>query len=103
MRDLLSLRLNARAKEGIQALCLKPGLHLLAKFVEIQPPRAVIAREMDHVPDPLYVDRGVFAVVLEQRYRDAGNRRRLHVGKGSFQNGQAAHAHDRFDLARSNT
>ena len=34
---------------------------------------------MDHFPDPFEIDAGVLAIVLQQRDRDAGDGRGLHV------------------------
>jgi hypothetical protein len=40
---------------------------------------------MDDIPHPVDVNRRILAVILEKRDRNTRNRRRFHVGKGTFQ------------------
>ncbi len=65
---------------------------------EIEAARLVVAGEVDVIPDPVEIDGGIDAVVLEQRHGDAGNGRGFHVGKRALQHAEAAHADDRLDL-----
>jgi hypothetical protein len=60
----------------------------------------VVAGEMDVFPDPVDVDGGVDAVVLQQGHGDGGNRGGLDVGEGALEHGEAGNADDRLDLTR---
>ncbi len=55
---------------------------------------------MDQVPHPVEVDRGIDAVVLQQRDRDTRNGGRLDVREALLQHVDTTHADDGFDLAR---
>ena len=91
-----------RPEHGVERLGREPGLDLGSQRVEVEPPRAIVAGEVDDVPDPVDVDRGVLAVVLKERNRHARNGRRLHVGERALEHRQAADADDRVDLAGLN-
>ena len=91
-----------RSEQRVEGRRREPRLDLGPQRIEVEPARAVVAGEVDDVPDPVDVDRRVLAVVLQQRDRDAGNRRGFHVGKGALEDRQAADADDRVDLARLN-
>jgi hypothetical protein len=97
--DLLGLRLG-RTHQAVQRLVAEPGLDLLPHAVEVHAVGLVVAGEVDHVPDPLQIDVGVLAVILEQRDGDAGDGGGLHVGEGPLQHGEAGDADDRLDLPR---
>ena len=102
-RDSFRLTLRRAAEERCPSIRLQNhDLNFFAQLVEIQTPRTIVAGEVDHVPHPLDVDRRILAVVLQQRNRDAGNGRGLHVRKGALQYGQAAHSDDCFDLSGLN-
>ena len=77
----------------------EPCPDFLAQRAEIEAARFVLAREMDDIPDPVEIDGGVDAIILQQGNGDAGDRRRLHVGKRALQHRNARHADDGIDLS----
>ena len=76
----------------------EPGFHLVVETGEIETPGLVVAGEMEVFPDPVDVDGGVDAVVLQQGHGDRGNRGGLDVGEGALEHGEAGNADDGFDL-----
>ena len=57
---------------------------------------------MDVIPNPVEIDGGVDAIILEQRNGHAGNRGGFHVRKRAFQHAQAAHPDDGFNFSGLN-
>jgi hypothetical protein len=53
---------------------------------------------MDSFPNPLDIDRSVFAVVLKKRNGDSRNCGGFHMRKGSLEYGQTTDADNGFDL-----
>ena len=90
---------RSRSEQRIESAGREPRVDFAADRVEIHAERAVVAGEVDEVPDPVGVDIGVDAVVLQQRNRDARYRRGFHEGERFLEHRQAAHADDRVDLA----
>ena len=88
-----------RAKHIFERTRLEPALDFGPQAIEIHTTRAIVARQVDHVPDPVEIDRCVLAVVLKQRNGDARNRRGFHVRERALEHRQAAHANDGVDLA----
>ena len=54
---------------------------------------------MNNFPQPLDIDIGIGAVVLQQGNGDAGSGGRLHVGKHTFEHVEATYADHCFDLS----
>ena len=78
----------------------EPAIHLLTQRGEIHPPRLVVGGEVDVVPHPVEIHRGIDAVILQQRHGDARDGGRLHIRKSALQHGDAAHADNGLDLPR---
>src|SRR6185503_16668696 len=62
-----------RAEHGVERGRGEPGLDLGSKRIEVEPSGAIVAGEVDNVPDPVDVDGGVLAVVLKEWDRHARN------------------------------
>ena len=92
------MTVSGLAENIVQGVRSEPAFDFLSKRVQIQAARAVVTGEMDHVPNPIEIDRGVLAVILKQRYRYARNRSGFHIGECLLQNGEAAHSDDGIDL-----
>jgi len=97
--DELGLPLG-RSQDEFHRARGEPEVDLVAQPTQIQSAGAVVGGEVDVFPDPVEIDVGVDAVVLQQGHGDSGDRRGLHVGEGPFQHAQAADADDGLDLAR---
>ena len=69
------------------------------KSVEVQAAGFVVAGEMDVIPDPVDIDEGVDAVVLQQRYSDGWNGGGFDVRESALQHGQTGNADDGLDFA----
>ena len=67
--------------------------------VQIEAAGFVVAGEVDVIPDPVDIDQGVDAVVLQQGHGDGGNGGGFDVGEGTLQHGEAGNAHDGLDRA----
>ncbi len=94
----IGMTVSGLTENIVQGVRSEPAFDFLSKRVQIEAARAVITREMDHVPNPIEVDRGVLAVVLKQGYRYTRNRGGFHIGECLLQNGEAAHSDDGVDL-----
>ena len=90
--------MSGLSENFVQRSGREPALHFLAQRIQIEAARAVVAGQMDHVPDPIEIHRRVFAIVLQQRNRHARNGGGLHKRKSLFQNREAAHADNGVDL-----
>ena len=78
----------------------EPEIDLIAGLAQVESSGGVLAGEVDVIPDPVQVDRGVNAVVLQKRDGDTGDRGGFHVGKRAFKHAQTADAHDGLDFPR---
>src|SRR6266568_2631396 len=72
-RYLIGLAAGGFFENAIQRLRGEPALHLFTKRIQIQAARAIVAGEVDHVPDPIEVHRGVLTVILKEGYGYARN------------------------------
>ena len=100
-RDAFGLAFGI-AHDQVERGRAKPEFDLIAQRPQVEPPRPVVAGEMDVLPDPVEVHGCVNAVVLQQGDGDSGNGGRLHVRKGALEHAQATDAHDGLDLAGLN-
>jgi hypothetical protein len=74
--------------------------HFIAQRAQVQPARAIVAGQVDVVPDPVEVDGRVDAIVLEQGHGDAGDGGGFHVRESPFQDAEATDPDNGLDLAR---
>ena len=100
-RQFLSLSLGFTHDQS-QGSRGETKINLLPKGTQIQAQAFILAGQMDVIPDPIQIDRGVDAIILQQGDGDARYRSGLHVGKGALQNAQAADPDDGFNLSSLN-
>lgn len=63
--DFLRLAGGGGTEEGVERWTLEPRFDLVMQRIEVESPGLVVARQVDVVPDPIDIDGGINAVVLQ--------------------------------------
>ena len=86
------------AHDGVERARREPPPHLGLERVEVEAIGLVVGGQVNQVPHPVEVDRGVDTVVLQERYGRPRDGRGFHVREALLQHIDAADTHDRFDF-----
>lgn len=83
--------------DGSQGVMVEPARHGGLESIQIEPVALIRSGEVQRIPDPVDVNGGVDAVILEEGDGNTGNRRRLQMGEALLEDIETAHAHNGFD------